>query len=141
MKRIFIIVALLGATASVADRPSEADRIMQLEKDWIKAMQNKDAKALDKILAKNWHGQGSMGEADRDKLMQDVTASSLTEIKMGKMDVVILGDGKVAVCTGSDDEKSTYNGKDTSGHWLWMDVFEKQDGMWKAVRSQNTWIK
>ena len=42
---------------------------------------------------------------------------------------------------GSDTEKSSYKGKDTSGKWIWMDVFVKRDGKWVAVRSQDGMVK
>jgi hypothetical protein len=41
---------------------------------------------------------------------------------------------------GSDIEKSVLNGKDTSGKWVWMDVFVKRQGRWVAVRSQSATI-
>jgi len=37
---------------------------------------------------------------------------------------------------GSDTEKSLMNGKDTSGKWVWTDVFVKRDSKWLVVRSQ-----
>ena len=43
-----------------------------------------------------------------------------------------------AVVTGSDTEKSMDKGKDTSGKYIWTDVFVKQNGKWRAVSSQNT---
>jgi hypothetical protein len=49
--------------------------------------------------------------------------------------------GNVAVVQGGDTEKSTIGGKDTSGQWVWMDVFEKRDGKWLAVRSQSAKVK
>jgi hypothetical protein len=54
------------------------------------------------------------------------------------MKVRIFGD--VAVVTGSDDEKSSYKGKDTSGHYVWIDVFVKRKGKWQAVASQSTLV-
>ncbi len=36
--------------------------------------------------------------------------------------------GDTAVVTSSDDEKSSYKGKDTSGHWTWTDVLVKRQG-------------
>jgi len=45
------------------------------------------------------------------------------------------------VVQGSDTEKSSMNGKDTSGKWVWMDVFAKRDGKWVAVRSESTKLK
>jgi len=39
--------------------------------------------------------------------------------------------------TGSDTEKSREYGKDSSGKYIWTDVFVKQKGMWRAVASQS----
>ena len=61
-------------------------------------------------------------------------ASKLDSFDFGPMDVKVIGN--VAVVQGSDTEKSTYKGTDTSGKWAWMDVFVKRDGKWLAVRSQ-----
>ena len=44
--------------------------------------------------------------------------------------------GSIGVVQGSDTEKSSYKGKDTSGKYVWMDVFQKKNGKWQAVRSQ-----
>jgi hypothetical protein len=55
------------------------------------------------------------------------------------MDVKVLGN--VAIVQGSDTEKSVTNGQDSSGKWVWMDVFVKRDGKWQAVRSQSAQVK
>jgi hypothetical protein len=33
------------------------------------------------------------------------------------------------------------HGKDSSGKYVWMDVFVKRDGKWRAVRSESTMVK
>ena len=55
------------------------------------------------------------------------------------MDVKVIG--SIAVVQGSDTEKSSNKGKDTSGKWVWMDVFVNRDGKWMAVRSQSAMVK
>ena len=55
---------------------------------------------------------------------------------MGPLRVRVFGN--TAVVTGSDTEKSTEGGKDTSGKYIWTDVFVKQNGKWRAVSSQIT---
>ena len=60
-------------------------------------------------------------------------------VENGPMDVKVLG--SVAVVQGSDTEKSMTNGKDSSGKFVWMDVFVKRDGNWVAVRSEATMVK
>ena len=46
--------------------------------------------------------------------------------------------GTTAIVTGSDTEKSTYKGKDSSGKYVWTDVFVERNGRWQAVASQST---
>ena len=48
--------------------------------------------------------------------------------------------GTMAIVTGSDDEKSSRMGMDTSGHYVWTDVFVNRDGRWQAVASQGTMV-
>jgi hypothetical protein len=62
--------------------------------------------------------------------------NSLSNFEMGPMSVRLFGN--TAVVTGSDTEKSTEAGKDTSGKYIWTDVFVKQNGKWRAVASQST---
>ena len=57
---------------------------------------------------------------------------------MGQWTFVI---GTTAIVQGSDTEKSSFKGKDTSGKWVWMDVFVMRDGKWQAVRSQSAMVK
>jgi hypothetical protein len=46
--------------------------------------------------------------------------------------------GSIAIVTGSDTEKSRTDGKDSSGKYVWMDIFSRRGGEWKAVASQFT---
>lgn len=48
--------------------------------------------------------------------------------------------GNTAVAVGSDTEKSTNHGKDSSGRYAWMDVFVRRNGLWEAVVSESTKI-
>jgi hypothetical protein len=153
MKRILAVAVLVLATASLAlgqmgDKQAKTkaagtsveQTLMQIEHDWTNAALKKDSAALDKILADEWVGQGPTGT--------ETKAQTLAELKSGdsKLDSQTLGDlkvrvfGNTAVVTGSDDEKSSYKGKDTSGHWIWTDVFVKRQGRWQAVASQGTLI-
>jgi hypothetical protein len=61
-------------------------------------------------------------------------AMHVDSAEFGPMDVKVIGN--VAIVQGSDVEKSSYKGKDTSGKWFWKDVFALRDGKWLVVRSQ-----
>jgi hypothetical protein len=49
--------------------------------------------------------------------------------------------GNTAIVTGGDTEKSTYKGKDSSGKYVWTDVFVNRNGKWQAVASESTKVQ
>jgi ketosteroid isomerase-like protein len=116
-----------------------ADELKQIENDWTDAVKTKSAEKLGEILADGWVGLGWDGKtSNKAKALADLKApgNSLDSFEMGPMKVRIFGN--TAVVTGSDTEKSAENGKDTSGKYIWTDVFVKQNGKWRAVASQST---
>jgi ketosteroid isomerase-like protein len=66
-------------------------------------------------------------------------ASATQSIELGAMKVRVFGN--TAVVTGSDTEKSTYKGKDSSGKYLWTDVFVMRQGRWQAAASHSTKVE
>ena len=122
--------------------PSVSDAVKQIEHDWSDAMKAKDADKLGQILADDWAGIGADGAKETKKsYIGDMTAggTTLTSFDFGQMDVKVVG--SVAIVQGSDTEKSTTKGKDSSGKYVWMDVFAKRDGKWQVVRSQTALVK
>jgi hypothetical protein len=101
-----------------------------------------DIDKLSQIVADDWTGIGYDGskETKQSSLAAWKSgAEKLESVEFGPMDVKVMG--SVAVVQGSDTEKSTTKGKDTSGKWVWMDVFAKRDGKWVVVRSQSAMVK
>lgn len=43
----------------------------------------------------------------------------------------------LAIVQGQDTETSTHKGKSASGAYSWTDIFQKRDGRWVAIASQN----
>jgi len=68
-------------------------------------------------------------------------APLMTAASMTNHDVHVRLMHGIGIVQGMDDEKSTFKGKDTSGTYTWMDVFEMRDGKWQAVASQVTKVK
>jgi uncharacterized protein (TIGR02246 family) len=137
-----VLLAFAGAGVSVAHAQAPAkgaaEAVKQVEHDWVEAAKAGDADKLGQILADDWTGIGFDGKkATKQSMLSDVKsgAQKLESFEFGPMDVKVLGN--VAVVQGSDTEKSMSGGKDTSGKWVWMDVFAKRDGKWVAVRSQS----
>ena len=153
MKRILAVAVLVAVATSLAlgqmaDKQEKTkggkagveQALMQMEREWVEAAQKKDTATLDRILANDWVGQGPTGATTKSEALADLKSGKgqLESITMGEMKVRVFGDS--AVVTGSDDEKSSYKGKDTSGHYTWTDVFVKRQGRWQAAASQSTLI-
>jgi len=151
MKHLLAVAVLAAAVAALAlgqmgdnagktkskGKASVEQALMQMERDWSEAGPKKDAATLDKILADDWVAQTSDGtqtkaEALAELKSLDYKLDSVTQV--GDMNVRIFGD--IAVVTGRQDEKSSNKGKDTSGRYIWTDVFVKRQGRWQAVASQ-----
>jgi ketosteroid isomerase-like protein len=110
-----------------------------MERDWTKAGLDKDAAALDRIVADDWTAIDFQGKAEtKAQALADLKSgsSTLQTVELGEMKVRVFGN--TAVVTGSDTEKSTYKGKDSSGKYVWMDVFVNRNGHWQAVASEST---
>jgi len=122
-----------------ADAPSVEQNLMQMEKDWAQAGVKKDAATEDRIVADDWVGIGSEGKSfTKAEAMADLkSGASVTEsIELGAMKVRVFGN--TAVVTGTDTEKSSYKGKDTSGTYAWTDVFFMRKGHWQAAASHSS---
>jgi hypothetical protein len=140
-----MVLAQAQTKAADAKKPAAsgnaaADELRQIENDWMNANKTRNAGKLGDILADGWEALVSDGTT-RDKAKElaylKSPGNSLDSFEMGPMKVRIFGD--TAVVTGSDTEKSMENGKDSSGKYVWTDVFVKQNGKWRAVVSQ--WAK
>jgi ketosteroid isomerase-like protein len=139
-----LVAACLSPAYGQVKSPASgtADAIKQLERDWVNAQKAGDVAKLGQILADDWMGLGFDGTKTTKKQTLDNIksgANKLDSFEIGPMDVQVIGN--VAIVQGSDTEKSSFKGKDTSGKWVWMDVFAMRDGKWQAVRSQSAMVK
>lgn len=131
------VIALAGFAQSENDASGTAATITRIERDWFVAMKAVDTAKLTEIIAGDWVDLSPDGvKVTKPEELNSFKSgeSRLYSYEIGPVDVKVIG--PVAVIQGSDIEKSTYKGKDTSGKWVWMDVFVKRDGKWQAVRSQ-----
>ena len=143
MKQLFVVGALLAMAIPAfgqakADTSSVEKSLMQMERDWTQAGLKNDAAALEKIVADDWVGIDFEGKAiTKAESLADMKsgASTVQSVELGPMKVRVFGN--TAVVTGSDTEKSTYKGKDSSGKYVWTDVFVMRNGHWQAAASQS----
>ena len=131
------------ATAAAATAPAPTEDvegiITQLEKDWVAAIQKKDTAALDRILAPDFVGTSSTAHTFmKDDAIGDIKDSRYVVDKMALDEVSVNVYGDTAVSFTSQQEKSRYEGKNTSGHYHFTDTWVKKHGKWQVVASHGT---
>jgi len=143
MKPILPACLLLAAAVPFGHGKSEKDSVqeilIQLEQDWSQADIKRDAAALNRILAEDWIGIDFEGTIlNKAQALNGITSGSGSLQSTVLRDMKVRVYGSTAVVTGTDIEKGEYHGQDSSGKYLWTDVFVRRNGRWQAVSSQST---
>ena len=133
------IGALALADARIATEGERtAETLKQLERDWADAEKAGDGDKIGRIVADDWTGVDNDGrKLTKAQLIAHIKSrkDKTESVELRPMDVKVLGEA--AVVQGSDSEKGTANGEQTSVEIIWMDVFANRDGKWVCVRSQS----
>jgi hypothetical protein len=133
--------AASGASTSQDVAPtakSDEAILRQIESDWGDAVLKKDIKKLDQILADDWVGRFPFYVLNKAQELNLIKSGAIKVYSEVTSDLSVRLFENVAVITGRDDDKVSFNGRDVSGRYLWMDVFVKRSGHWRAVASEET---
>jgi len=133
--------AALDAPSPTAD-PSDVAALEKIEQDLGDAMKAADVEWASQFHANDWATVGAGGKVfTKDMFLQDLKSGSikLEDFKLGPMNVQVFGN--TATVQGSATEQRTRNGKDVSGQFVWLDVFEKRAGKWVIVASSGGRVK
>ena len=99
----------------------------------------KDVDTLNRILAEDWIGIDFEGTIlNKAQALQGIASGSGSLQSTVLRDIKVRVYGNTAIVTGSDTEKGQFHGRDSSGRYLWTDVFVHRNGRWQAVSSQST---
>ncbi|MBB5326602.1 nuclear transport factor 2 family protein [Tunturiibacter gelidoferens] len=146
MKRMIGLFAmsilLTGVAAAAMDVPTAETTINDAEAALGVAMIHKDLATLDRLVGRDWTMQSDSGTmGTKAGFLNDVRSGALIvkSFKLHDVHVRVLGD--VAFVQAFDDEVSSYKGKDNSGTYNWLDVWEKRDGRWVSVATQLTKVE
>jgi ketosteroid isomerase-like protein len=114
-------------------------RITELEKEWATAIEQKDVDTLDRLLAPEFAGTSPTAHIFmKEDAINDLKKGTyvVEEMKLDEISVNVFGN--TAVSFTSQQEKSKYDGKDTSGHYHFTDVWVNRDGQWQVVASHGS---
>ena len=130
--------ALEAADEGVAPTDVEA-AITQLERDWVAAIVKRDTAALDRLLASDFSGTSpSAYTYTKTVAISEVADSKFVVESMDLDEVSVNVYGDAAVAFTSQQDRSRYDGKDTSGHYHYTNVWVNRDGRWQVVASHGT---
>jgi ketosteroid isomerase-like protein len=116
--------------------PSAAEEIKKLEQDIGDAMVVVDLEKLNQAYADDFATIGSSGKLFRKgDLLDDFKSGKhkLVSFELGPVNVQAFGN--VAVAQAGVKEKRIQDGKDYSGQFVFVDLFEKRSGKWVIVRT------
>ena len=117
-----------------------AQTLQATERAWLNAEINHDVAAFERIVADDWIAITPEGKSQtKAERAAEIKVAHTTSAMLGDMKVRVFGD--TAVVTGSDDEIAMQDGKQSSEHYVWTDVFVKRSGKWLAVASQTAQVK
>jgi ketosteroid isomerase-like protein len=144
---ICFLSLLLSAAVPVQAQQSKADSdaaisqtLQAIERDWLNAEKNHDAAVFERLVADDWIAITPDGKSQtKAERAIEIKTAHTTSATLGDMKVRVFGD--TAVVTGTDDETTVQDGKKSSDHYVWTDVFVKRNGEWLAVASQTALIK
>ena len=134
-------------TALVAAAPVHAGQavrsaqeiLVQLERDWVAALQRNDVKFVDSVLAEEFvatYGDGSRGDRKRELQLVADFNQQVDKWTVDEFIVKVFRD--TAVVWFTQRMVGPVQGKPTEIVTRYMDVFVMRDGRWQCVASQST---
>lgn len=134
------VVGRLCLSINVSAQTGSVEQtLIQLERDWAKALGKNDQAALDRIVAPDWMVTSADGRL-LTKAQNDAEQKSgtLKYTAFAADDFRVRVFGETAIVTGRSTVQGTQNGRDISGEQRFTDVFVRRDGRWQAVSTQVT---
>lgn len=131
-----------GLATVALGSPAETE-IKALEQQWLDAYVKADTAFLRTVEADDWTFVDSDGATNtKAQDIKDVADKTFVckSASMSDIKVKTMGDN-YAYASGTVKMAGTYKGKDFSGDFRAVDIFEKKDGKWQAVYSQITKIE
>lgn len=123
------------AAASTTDCGEAGAALVELEEAYARALIAKDRAFLENYYAANFRGGNWMGFWTKSTMIKAVIDERYQIRKMELSDLDVRAVGQAGIVQGVSIEVTSVNGRDTSGRWTFTDIFECQNGQWRAVAS------
>lgn len=144
--KTLILASALGLVTGTLTHAQQALSVEQLiagnEAALGRAMIARDTATLSQLVGEDWTIQNDSGHpGTRAAFIHDIGSGKLVVKRFVLHDLHVRVSGNVAWLFGTDDEVSSYDGKESNGRYNWLDVWVKRNGHWVSVATQLTRVK
>jgi ketosteroid isomerase-like protein len=136
---VFAVAGPAAADPSQLSVRSDQEILIQLERDWVAALQRNDVKFVDSVLAEEFvatYGDGTRGDRKRELQLVEEFNQQVDKWSVDEFTVKVFRD--TAVVWFTQRLVGPVQGKPTEIVTRYMDVFVMRDGKWLCVGSQST---
>lgn len=127
------------SSAAQAKSGSVEQFLMQMERNWAKAIVERNIAKVREIVAADavlTTPDGTVQSLDDD--LAELQSGAFTAELYDSFDMRVKLYGDCAVVTGKTKLKGKYNGENVQDQFRWTDTFVKRKGRWQVVASQAT---
>ena len=136
---VLAVPPLAGAQTRVQGVQSDQEVLVQLERDWVAALQRNDVAFVERVLAEEFvatYGDGSRGDRKHELELVANFNQRVDKWTVDEFMVRVFRD--TAVVWFTQRMVGPVQGKPTEITARYMDVFVMRDGRWQCVASQST---
>jgi len=140
MRIICLIITILLTAVAYAQKPlSDEMQILRLEDDWVRGLETRDRKLLDKILAQDFtfiEPDGSI--KSRDEYLADRSSDIAHTESFENVDLKVKVFGNSALASGLAKITERRQGKRYRFSLRWKEMWLKSERGWQVLASQAT---
>jgi ketosteroid isomerase-like protein len=141
--------AVATPTPEVVNTAAIETELLRIENDWPRIIREKDAAAVDRIMADDVvliYPDGNVGNKEQE--LKDIGAGALTAESIEMVDLVVhVLDNDAAyvvgrtILTKARFQPNSGASLDVSGQYRFIDTFAKRNGEWKLVAGANVPVR
>jgi ketosteroid isomerase-like protein len=140
MRIICLVITMLMTASAYAQQPlSDETQILRLEDDWVRGLETRDRKLLDKVLARDFTFIEPDGTIkNRDEYLADRSSDIAYTESFENIDLKVNVFGNSALASGIAKITERRQGKRYRFSLRWKEMWLKNEGGWRVLASQAT---
>ena len=129
-----------STTVSTRVKSTSAEQeLIKLENELLDALLKRDVASIDRLLADDFTFGTPDGTAiTKDQALGSIKSGTYAVTSMTYDNLKVRVYGSTAVTSGFSTENSKFNGRNTSGQYLFTDTWIKRDGRWQCVATHSS---